>query len=553
VNGVVGGTASTGTISSAGVFTAPSTAPSQPVVVSVHGHSAQASVNFFDPQNFSSGSVGPTQNPLVAAYSIPVPDGSTVRVQFGADTSYGLSTSAFAASEGGGPMTVYVAGMRASSTYHMQPIVELASGSHLTGSDQTFTTGAIPAGRLPNLSAQTSGIGTPSDGVELLSLNLASTSNLISAVATDLQGNVIWYYDMTEWAFPIKPLPNGHMLVLLAPGGTVGANEIREIDLAGNVINRITPDMVNLSLTAMGASFQIVEFHHDVLALPNGRLILLADTRRTDVPGVPPGTTVTGDVLIDWDLENGAMWTWNTFDHLDPVRAPYGIVSGAEDWTHSNAIIASPDDGNLILSMRNQNWIIKINYQNGTGDGSILWRFGADGDFSLAGLGAPIEWNYGQHYPTIVSPNSSGVFSMMFFNNGNSRLMDGNGTICGSPGAGSCYSSVPIFQIDEHSRTGTVLWEDNLLPSYSVCCGDALILPNNNVEFDIADDLGTPGVSHIEEVTQTEPAQLVWKMDIKNQLAYRGFRIPSLYPGQSWSASALNSTKTKTAAPHVHP
>ena len=200
--------------------------------------------------------------------------------------------------------------------------------------------------------------------------------------------------------------------------------------------------------------------------------------------------------------------------------------------------------------MRNQNWIIKINYQNGNGNGSILWRFGLDGDFTLVGQEAPQDWNYGQHYPTIVSSNSSGIFSMMFFDNGNNRLLNSSGTVCGTAGAGPCYSSVPIMQLDEYSMTATELWENNLLPSYSICCGDALLLPNGNVEFDIAADVGTPGVSHLVEVTQTPSPQTVWKMDITGQLAYRGFRIPSLYPGQSWSATALAATGKSQGAAH---
>jgi hypothetical protein len=192
--------------------------------------------------------------------------------------------------------------------------------------------------------------------------------------------------------------------------------------------------------------------------------------------------------------------------------------------------------------MRNQNWIVKINYNNGAGDGSILWRFGPGGDFSLPNQEAPIEWNYGQHYPTIVTPNSSGIFSLMFFNNGNNRLLDSNNTTCDTPGAAACYSSVPIFQLNEFSMTADVLWEDNLSPSFSFCCGDALILPNGDVEFDVAVDQVTSVPHHIEEVTHTQSPEVVWEMDIAGQLPYRGLRIPSLYPGQIWPPSLQPST-----------
>lgn len=535
VNGLAGGSSSTGTITPGGLYSAPSTASAQPITIGIRGQSSSATVTFF---SFSPGSVVSTQNPLVASYSITAPAAAAVSVQFGLDTSYGFSTSSVTA-PAGGTVTVLVAGMRASTTYHMQATVELSNGSQLLDTDHTFTTGGIPTERLPNLTVQF-GDGTPSPGVDLFSLLPYNTGNVLTTVATDLEGNVIWYYDLesADEPFPIKPLPNGHMLVLVSPTGYLpgGVNEVREIDLAGNIINRITIGDVDQALVGV-TSYQIASLHHDIAALPNGHLILLGHYELTlnNMPGIPPGTVVLGDALVDWDPEKGPVWTWSTFDHLDLLHAPFGLA----DWTHSNAIIYSPDDGNLILSMRNQNWVIKINYQNGAGDGSILWRFGPGGDFTLPDGEAPIDWNYGQHYPTIVSPNSSGVFSLMFFDNGNNRLMDSNNDVCGTPGIGACYSSVPIFQVDESTKTASVLWQDDLFPAYSTCCGDALTLPNGNYEFDIAYDVNTPNFSHIEEVTPS--ADLVWKMDIEGILAYRGFRIPSLYPGQVWPATTPSS------------
>jgi arylsulfate sulfotransferase len=543
VNGVVGGSASTGTITSAGVYTAPATALSQPVTISIQAPCVPGTVNFFNPNQFAPGSVAATQNPIVAAYSITIPEGSSVRVQFGPDTSYGLSTSGVVAPPDGGSSTVLVAGMRAGTTYHMQAVVELANGLQVLDKDHTFATGIIPADQLPNITAETTGVGTLSPGVELFSLDPAfGNNNALSTVATDPDGNVIWYYNLESgyWPYPIKPLPNGHMMLNASPvaaGASGGAgSEIREIDLAGNIVNSITLDQVNQALAAV-APYKLEAFHHDFALLPNGHIILLGNYPETinNVPGIPPGTVMLGDALVDWTPQGTIAWTWSTFDHLNLTHAPYGFT----DWTHSNAIIYSPTDGNLILSMRNQNWIIKINYQDGAGDGSILWTFGDGGDFTLPGQEAPIEWNYGQHYPTITSPNSSGVFNLMFFNNGNSRLMNDQDVVCGSYGVPNCYSSVPMFQVDESTKTASVLWEDNLTSYYSVCCGDAVLLPSGNTEFDVAYDiLGPPDVSHIMEVTPSQ--ELVWQMNIAGQLAYRGFRIPSLYPGQSWSAPALS-------------
>src|SRR6202040_4323994 len=186
----------------------------------------------------------------------------------------------------------------------------------------------------------------------------------------------------------------------------------------------------------------------------------------TDQPGF---STVTGEALIDWDPQAQLpVWTWSAFDHIPLTHDP---VSNT-DWSHANAVIYSPDDGNLILSMRNQNWIVKIN-QDGAGDGKILWHLGPDGDFTLPNGQAPIEWNYGQHYPTVVSTNSAGNIELMFFNNGNDRLIDASNDVCGTAGFTACYSSVPILAPNEIAKTAQVLWETNLSPRYAICCGSA--------------------------------------------------------------------------------
>src|SRR5262249_278094 len=107
-------------------------------------------------------------------------------------------------------------------------------------------------------------------------------------------------------------------------------------------------------------------------------------------------------------------------------------------------------------------------------------------------------------------------------------------------------------QLNETTKTATVQWEYNLSPAFSFCCGDALILPNGNVEFDVAADQNfTPGVSYIEEVTQTSTPELIWRMEIQSSapgfnLAYRGFRIPSLYPGVTWTQEAIQTANTSS-------
>ena len=486
----------------------------------------------------------------MALYSFPAPHGSNVKVNFGTTTNYGLSTWSQPAPSNGGNVSIFVAGMRADSTYHMQAVVTTASGDTVNDADQTFTTGSIPADMLPTITAQTTPGLTPGDGVEMLNLFQDDPpTNQLTAVVTDLQGNVIWYFPIQpDPPFPMKPLPNGHILV-------VTSDLIREIDLAGDVLFALPLVQVQSALASSGISLPALNFfHHDILKLDNGHLIFLIQFTRTDIPG---SAEVAGDAIVDWDPHSQApVWFWNTFDHLDLAHAPFGIA----DWTHSNALVYSPDDGNLLVSMRNQDWILKINYADGKGDGTVLWHLGFQGDFTLPSGVGPIEWNYGQHYPVLLGPSTSGIFPLMFFNNGTNRVIDTAGTPCFSSPVPACASSVPVFQLNENDKTVQILSERNLAPAYSICCGSVVALVNGNLEYDIALDVANTNFSTIQEVTQGGSGTLAWKMQINGELAYRGFRIPSLYPGVTWSQAALatatsaaKKVKVIGAAANAHP
>lgn len=84
----------------------------------------------------------------MASYSLTAPAATPVQVQFRLDTSCGFSTSTVQ-NPTGGAVTVLVAGMRADTPYHMQAVLDLANGSKVLDADHVFTTGSLPAGRIP--------------------------------------------------------------------------------------------------------------------------------------------------------------------------------------------------------------------------------------------------------------------------------------------------------------------------------------------------------------------------------------------------------------------
>ena len=525
-------TASAGTIDSSGNYTAPAGPQSSTATVTATSKadptkSSSATVNVVSP-----GQVTATANVQVAQYTVSPAASGNVSVQFGLDTNYGLTTWTQPVPTGGGAVSLFVAGMKGNTLYHMRGVVAFSDGSQYMDTDLEFTTGAYPAAQFPAITVTTRPGTTPQSGVELLDFAGASITALPQLV-TDLNGNVLWSYSSglaSVQANPVKLLPNGHFLINFNKAAVLdGLNStLQEVDLTGKVIWQMTAADLNAALaaaTCSGCNITVVGTHHDLAILPNGHLVVIASTQQ-----VISGTTVTGDVLIDLDQNHKPVWLWNEFDHLDVNRRPMGFP----DWTHTNAVIYSVDDGNLIISIRHQNWLVKLDYANGTGAGDILWKLGYQGDFTLVGGTDPTDWFYAQHGPSFVTTNTTGKFTLALFDNGNDRVFP-SGVTCGTVGAPPCfYSAVPILDLDETvtPKTATLTFNPRA-PTYSFFGGNAAVLKNGNVEY--CESAGGPGIAgDIYEVQQNSTAQTVWHMLITGQFAYRGQRIPSMYPGVQW-------------------
>jgi arylsulfate sulfotransferase len=234
------------------------------------------------------------------------------------------------------------------------------------------------------------------------------------------------------------------------------------------------------------------------------------------VDGVP--TPYAGDMLLVLDEDLQVAWTWDAFDHLDVTRGPIlGEVctgspcplTGAVDWLHENAVSWSPADGNLIVSVRHQDWLVKIDYARGQGDGHVIWRLGQDGDFAVSSTD-PSPWFSHQHYAHYLDRST-----LLLFDNGNTRQAV-------DP---SAHSRGQAWTLDEDGRTATLSFNVDL-GNYSGELGTAEQMPNGNYVFNSGSQRALFGqsIEVLPDGTKTYVLEVAARV-------YRSFRMSDLYQG----------------------
>jgi hypothetical protein len=472
--------------------------------------------------------VTPTLNPLVALYSAPACDHGAIRVWFrpaGGPLNAPWTRTNTLPCASGLSRNFVVAGMLANTTYEMVH----GRGEDQGGSVTLFTTGTPPATlSIPAFTVRQA----PGPGADLsrslIYHNLAArpAANAVNLLATDLSARLVWYYDpLASGLIGIglpgsAPLQNGTVLL----GGRdshrkLGMNVMREIDLAGNPLRETNIDAVNAQLLAGGQEI-IYGFHHEFLRLPNGDIATLGWTQRTiSVSGTP--TQFAGDMLIVLDEDLQVVWTWDAFDHLDVNRGPVlgelcaGApcpLPGAVDWLHENAVSWSPKDGNLLISVRHQDWVIKIDYEDGTGDGHVIWRLGQGGDFAVNSFD-PSPWFSHQHYPHYLDEST-----LVLFDNGNTRQ-------AGDPNA---HSRGQVWKLDEDAMTATLEFNVDL-GNYSGELGTAERMSNGNYVFDSGSQAAPSG--QFGQSIEVLPAGTKTYVEEVAARDYRSFRMSSMYQG----------------------
>ncbi len=434
--------------------------------------------------------------------------------------------------------------MRADSVYQMRS--ELVNGGNVqAGEWMSFHTGLLN-GRFPSVVTETpraAGSTAVAEGIVVRSLTEPWTS-----AATDLDGNLVWFLDAVSNSFLTRVLPGGKFLVLADGANSSNTMKrwqlLREVDLLGNTLKETNISLLAEQLEARGIKSDcktggqqcVSGFHHEAIRLPNGHTLALAGLERmfpAGTQGAKGPVDILGDLVLDLDENFQLVWFWNSFDHMDLKRASLGnekckggpgddgctpvfLASEANGWLHSNALDYIAGSGDLLISIPEQDWIIKIDYKNGQGTGKVLWKLGLGGDFTAKSKD-PYPWFSYQH-DAGFDPDTG---LLVVFDDGHRRKDK-------YPQANNRGQA---WRIDEASRTATPVLNADL-GVYAVAVGSAQPLSNGGYSFESGFiNPGPAGLSAIySQTTETSAdGKIVYAQRVNGALTYRSFRLATMY------------------------
>jgi hypothetical protein len=184
---------------------------------------------------------------------------------------------------------------------------------------------------------------------------------------------------------------------------------------------------------------------------------------------------------------------------------------------HANSLEYLPSDGDLLVSLRDQNWVVKIDWENGTGTGGILWRLGVDGNFTPEGVtGVTYPWFSGQHDAGFVD-NAETTF--MVFDDGTTRVAQ----------AGGGDSRGQIWNINQTTLEATLVLNQDL-GEYSPSLGSAQLIENGDYMFLSGNIMIGKDTVEAQNLEYTPTGTNVFTLQsVGPAPSYRGWRMTSLY------------------------
>ncbi|MCX6155097.1 MAG: aryl-sulfate sulfotransferase [Candidatus Kapabacteria bacterium] len=245
---------------------------------------------------------------------------------------------------------------------------------------------------------------------------------------------------------------------------------------------------------------------HEFIFLSNGNALLLGqDNRIVDmsqlVDGGRVGTKVYEFVLQEIDANKNVVWQWFSYDHI-----PITDATTDNDLTNSEILpihinaFCEDYDGNIIISCRHLDELIKIN----KGNGNVIWRMGGSASKN--------------NQFTFVNDTNNGFVGFSHQHdirrlpNGHYLLFD-NGNLKPNP-----YSRAVEYTFDQVNKIVTKVWEYRLHDSdHAGAMGSAQRLENGSTVICAG--------KKVFEVTQNGTVSSNFELSSPANLPYRVYKF----------------------------
>ena len=367
---------------------------------------------------------------------------------------------------------VPIVGLYANYSNQVQVTLTYKDG---TTEQKTFT---IKTGKLPKNLRQTKITVSKSNkskmqigNNELTYINKTSEEPF----AVDADGNIRWYSTLYS-RHTFVQLSNGHLLIQNRTNGNKGSyNVLSETDYLGRIYRRYR---FSDKLGKSSLEQYITAVHHDALELPNHNLLVT----------ISGGDKYAEDVIVEIDYKTGKTVKVIDFKKLLPSSMYRNYSStttkgGKIDWLHMNSLYYDQKTGNLLVSARNQDITMSINYKSGkinwiySGKKKSSWPKKYRSKLLTSAKGTTITG--GQHDLTLLS-SKNGKLKVLLYDN-NIDVTNGNAKTSGK------YSQAVQYTIDTKKKTikqtwsyGKSLGKDN----FTRVIGSAQRLSNGNTLID---------------------------------------------------------------------
>jgi hypothetical protein len=431
---------------------------------------------------------------LSGLLSFTIPGATSARI-VSSNPAEQLSTP-YTAVDAEGRGQIAVVGLAASTAYvHGVQTMTTAGATRTEPVTATATTEPLPPEIAQVTIAITPGTGKPQQGYYVVS------GAGDDSYAVDSSGAIRWYRAFgqpseeckmqTDGTFTSyvgsstgsEPVP-GTYVRYTSDGSQIASYPAASPDTTepGNPVVYTDPHEMLITTDAMGKE------HIHLLAY------IQRPTSSTDAT-----LTATHELLRQAD-DGTVEFRWKSWPHFsidDQIE-----MDRAADLDHANAIAIDPGDGNYIVSLRNLDALVKVDYQSG----NVIWQLGGkQNQFTF--VGDPLGGFQGQH-------------SVRVLPNGNLLIYD-NGLHHTPP-----ESRAVEYALDLSAMTATFVWQFRHTPplvTQFVGSVERLESGNTLVAF------GWVGI-----VDEVDPqGNVVWEGQIMNgtkqQNAYRVRRLPSLY------------------------